>query len=150
MEFTFLMNAAIVRFSVDFCEQDRVLALTDKVKGAINIGFEKLSNETKLSVKELYLALGLGKVYRLGFAELMSLRAYARKVSQEKIEENKDRPEVFSTLACAREAFPEMPLFLKDDGTVESSDTGSITQGQRAIETLQAVESIRRILTSLM
>ena len=80
----------------------------------------------------------------------MSLRAYARKVSQEKIEENKDRPEVFSTLACAREAFPEMPLFLKDDGTVESSDTGSITQGQRAIETLQAVESIRRILTSLM
>ena len=150
MEFTFLMNAAIVRFSVDFCEQDRVLALTDKVKGAINIGFEKLSNETKLTVKELYLALGLGKIYRLGFAELMSLRAFARKASQEKIEENKDKPEVFSTLACAREAFPEMPLFLKDDGTVETSDAGSITQGQRAIESMQAVASIRNLLSAMM
>ena len=150
MEFTFLMNAAVIRFSVDFCEQDRVLALTDKVKGAINIGFEKLSNETKLPVKELYLALGLGKIYRLGFAELMALRAFARKASPEKVEEVKDRPEIFSTLACAREAFPEMPLFLKDDGTVEARDGGSISQGQRAIESLQAVSSIRSIIAKVL
>jgi hypothetical protein len=151
MEFTYIMNAAIVRFSVDFCEQDRVMALADKVKGAINLGLEKLVQERGSSPKELYNSLGLGKLYRLGFTELMALRSEARKISVESMQLLQDDPVVFSCVACVREAFPEMPLFLRDDGSVDegmgTGDPAKPLAGHRPIDTLRAVASLRDVLT---
>ncbi len=148
MEFTFLMNAAVVRFGVDFCEQDQVLILADKVKGAINLGIEKIVREKPISIKDLFEIFGLGKLYRVGLTELMSVRSAARKIPAEQIELIKDDPVLFSTLACAREAFPEMPMFLSDDGSVES-DRGSLESGQRAIETLAATATIRAMIEKI-
>ena len=148
MEFTYLMNAAVVRFSIDFCEQDRVLQLADKVKGAINIGFEKIASESKLSVKDIYSSLGLGRIYRVGLSELMALRAYARKVEAAQLEQLRDKLKELAVVARVREPFPEMPLSLKDDGTLDDSGevAGQISQESRAIETMQAVTSLRSII----
>jgi hypothetical protein len=149
MEFTYLMNAAVVRFSIDFCEQDRVFQLADKVKGAINIGFEKIASESKRPVKEIYSALGLGKIYRVGLAEVMALRLFARKVEPKQLELLRDQVKDLAVVARAREPFPEMPLSLKDDGTFDESSgmPGQISQESRAIETMQAVSSLRAIIS---
>lgn len=146
MEMTFLMNSAIVRFGIDFCEQDQVLALAEKVKGAINIGLERLTHDGSIGVKECYDILGLGKLYRSGFTELMSLRSAARKLSPQELDSIRDDAVTFSAIACAREAFPEMPYFLKDDGNLEGT-AGSLPPGQRAIETLQAMKTIRAMIS---
>jgi hypothetical protein len=143
MEFTYIMNAAIVRFGCDFSDQDQVFALSDKVKGAINLGLEKLVKDSNRSVLEVYQGLGLGKLYRLGLTDLTALRSSARKIPLEVAEGIKDSDKVlFSVLACAREAFPGMPIFLEDDGQVTEKD-GSLESGERAIESLQAVATVR-------
>ena len=150
MEFTYVVNAAIVRFGIDFSDQDAVFLLCQKVKGAINIGLEKLVEETGTRVQEIYNTLGLEKLYRLGLADLMVLRALARKVSLEQAELFRDaEPALFSTVACAREPFPSMPLFLEDNGTVEQKD-GALESGERAIETLAAVKAVRDLLDGVI
>lgn len=146
MEFTYVVNAAIVRFGIDFSDQDAVFLLCQKVKGAINIGLEKLVEQTGTRVQELYNTLGLEKLYRLGLADLMVLRSRARKVSLEQAEAFRDaEPALFSTVACAREPFPSMPLALEDDGTVEQKN-GVLESGERAIETVAAVTAVRELL----
>jgi hypothetical protein len=148
MEFTYLMNAAVVRWGVDFSEQESVLMLAEKVKGAINLALERLVQATRKPVRELYDGLGLGKIYRLGMTELLSLRNAARKIELEKLQAKSDDRVVIATVACAREAFPEMPLFLNDDGTV-TEEQGQLPSGQRAIESLRALQTIRDILTKV-
>lgn len=146
MEFTYLINAAVVRYGIDFSDQEQLLALCEKVKGAINIALEKLVKDSDRTVLDVYQALGLGKLYRLGLTEITSLRSSARKVSLEVAEKFKDSDRVlFATLACAREAFPSMPAFLEDDGSVVATD-GSLESGDRAIETLKAISTIRSML----
>ncbi len=149
MEFTYIMNAAIVRFGVDFSDQEQVLALCEKVKGAINVGIEKLVKESSRSVLDVYQGLGLGKLFRLGLTDITSLRTSARKIPLEVAEAFKDSDKVlFSVLACAREAFPGMPVFLEDDGSVVEKD-GSLESGERSIQSVQAIATVRAKLEQL-
>lgn len=146
MEFTYVLNAAVVRFGIDFSDQEAVFLLCQKVKGAINIGLEKLVEETGNRVHDIYNTLGLEKLYRLGLAEVMVLRSRARRISLEQAESFRDAdPALFSTVACAREPFPTMPLFLEDDGTVDQKDE-TLESGERAIETLAAVKAVRDLV----
>lgn len=143
MEFTYLMNAAVVRFGVDFADQEEVLRLCDKVKGAINIALEKLVKDSDRTVTGVYQILGLEKLYRLGLTDLTALRGTARKIPLEVAETFKESDKVlFSVLACAREIFPCMPVFLDDDGTVVERD-GALESGSRAIETVKALQTLR-------
>lgn len=149
MEFTYLMNGAVVRFGVEFHNQDAVLDLAEKVKGAINIGLEKIRNESTISITEAHAKLGLGKLYRLGLTELMAVRTKARKTPLDGVGELKDTdPVLFSTLACAREAFPVMPIFLKNDGTIEQ-EGGSLPAGHRSFDTMQGVASVHSLLDKI-
>lgn len=143
MEFTYIVNAAVVRFGVDFSDQEQVLALCEKIKGAINIAIEKLVSGSTRTVVDVYQGLGIGKLYRLGLTEVTALRTLARKIPLEVAEAVKDSERVlFSVIACAREAFPAMPMCLDDDGSVVDKD-GTLPSGMRAIETLQAVATVR-------
>lgn len=146
MEFTYLVNAAIVRFSIDFSDLEQVLLVCEKIKGAINIALEKLTKGGEREVLEVYKALGLQKLYRLGLTEVLSLRALARKISLEVAEgfKDSDKP-LFSIVACAREAFPCMPMCIADDGSVLES-AGSLATGVRPIETLSGCTSVRTAL----
>jgi len=146
MEFTYLVNAAIVRFGVDFGDQESVLFLCQKIKGAVNIGLEKVLTEDSHSLESVYTTLGLEKLYRLGLTELMALRTTARKVTLEQAESFKDSDtSLFSIVACAREPFPCMPMFLEDDGSV-SDEEGALPTGERAIETLAGVRAVGNLL----
>lgn len=146
MEFTYIMNAAVVRWGVDFSEQPKVLELAEQVKGAVNLALEKLTKDGATSVKAAYTALGLEKLYRLGLTELMALRNKARKVSLEAAEKIKESDQAaFSAVACAREAFPVMPLFLNDDGTVVD-EGGTLPAGTKPIGTMQAVATVSALI----
>lgn len=146
MEFTYIMNAAVVRWGVDFADQSKVLELAEQVKGAINLALEKITKDGAATIKDAYNALGLGKLYRLGLTELMALRSKARKISLEAAEKIRDSNQAaFSAVACAREAFPVMPLFLNDDGTVVD-EGGSLPAGTKPIGTLQAVATVSALI----
>lgn len=149
MEFTFIMNGATVRWGVDFYDQPLVIQLAEKVKGCINLALERLTREQGRGVLDIYQSLGLVKLYRLGLTELLALRSKARKVDLSVAEKlQASDPVLFSVLASTRESFPEMPLALQDDGTV-ISDQGMVQQGQRPIETFQALETLHRLLASI-
>lgn len=146
MEFTYLLNGAVVRFGVDFSEQELVLQLCEKMKGAINLALEKLVKGSDRTVHEVYQVLGLEKLYRLGLTELMSLRGQARKVSLEDAEKFRDSdPVLFSIVACAREAFPCAPECIDNSGAVVATAMGLQT-GTRPIENLQIIEVMKGAL----
>jgi hypothetical protein len=150
MEFTYLMNAAVVWFRVDFSEQDRVFVLAEQVKGAINLALERLVQDGTVSLREAYDKLGLGKLYRLGLTELLSLRRRSQRIPVETIERlSRDDKPLFAVIACIREHFPSMPLCINDDGSVVEPQGGVLPSGSRPIETVVAVESIKRVLESL-
>ena len=145
-----------MRWGIDFAEQERVLELAEQVKGAINLGLERLIADGTTTVLEAYNALGLGPLFRLGMTELMALRSRARKIPLELADKVKDAdPVLFSTLACAREAFPAMPMFLNEDGSIVDSGasgvdiSGSLQPGTRPIESLQAIKSVSSLLDKL-
>jgi hypothetical protein len=149
LEFSYIMNAAVVRWAVDFSDQEKVLLLAEKVKGAINIALERVVSDGVSTVGEAYRSLGLTKLYRLGLTELMALRRKAQRVPKDvaqKIAE--DDKILFCTLACALEPFPEMPLFLSDDGKV-ASDDGTLASGQRPIEGVLALTTVHRLLDKI-
>jgi hypothetical protein len=150
MEFTYIMNGAIVRWGVDFTNHELVLELAEKVKGAINIGLEKMEKGDNVSVLQAYERLGLGKLYRLGLTELMALRTKARKMPLDGVGALQETdPVLFSVLACAREAFPVMPIFLANDGSVEQ-EGGSLEAGHRPIDTAQGAETVVRLLDTIV
>ena len=146
MEFTYLMNAAVVRWGIDFCNQESVLDLAERIKGAINIALEKLTKGTGYSLKEIYASLGLGKLYRVGLTDLMLLRTKARKIPLEGVGALKDSdPAMFGALAGAREAFPVMPMYLNDDGSLEQ-EHGVLPAGQRPFTSLKSIETVSGLL----
>jgi hypothetical protein len=150
MEFTYLVNAAVVRFGVDFADQEQVLNLCERIKGAINLGLEKLLKDSDRLIGDLYQSLGLEKIYRLGLTELLSLRALARKIPLEQAELIKDSEQVrFSIIACARENLPCMPVCVEDSGKVIENG-GVLESGNRPIESMQAVSFLRRSLEELI
>jgi hypothetical protein len=147
-EFTFLVNAAIVHHGVDFADQDEVLALARKVKGALSLGLASLVADGQYSLETVDKELGLGPVYRLGYSRLQRLKRMALAISRERLESIRDEPELFSVVACAREAFPAMPALLEDDGTVRSDD-GRVQQGARAIESEEAFKTVQTRLREI-
>jgi hypothetical protein len=147
MEFTFIMNAAVVRWGIDFSDQARVLELAEQVKGAINIALERLSHDGSTTITDAYDALGLGKLFRLGLTELMALRSKARKMTLENLEKLQQADSVlFSTVACAREAFPMMPLFLNEDGSLVEEGEGKLIPGTKPIGTVKALATVKSLL----
>ena len=146
MEFTYLLNGAVVRFGVDFSDQEQVLQLCEKIKGAINLGLEKLVKDSDRTVYDVYQVLGLEKLYRLGLTDVLSLRTQARTISLEAAEALRgDDPILFSIIACAREVFPCAPACVDDNGAAVETALGLQT-GSRPIEGLQTMKILRRAL----
>ncbi len=149
LELSYIMNAAVVRWGIDFSEQERVLLLAEKVKGAINIGLERVTADGTSTVADAYRSLGLTKLYRLGLTELAALRRKAQRIPHDVVQKLAEEDKVlFSTAACALEPFPEMPLFLSDDGSV-AREGGALTSGQRPIESVQALTTVHGLLDKI-
>jgi hypothetical protein len=149
LEFSYIMNAAVVRWGIHFSDQESVLLLAEKVKGAINIALERVVLDGAFTVLDAYRSLGLTKLHRLGLTELTALRRKALRIPKDAAQKLAEEDKVlFCTLACALEPFPEMPLFLSDDGSV-ASEGGALTSGQRPIESVQALTTVHRLLDKI-
>jgi hypothetical protein len=97
----------------------------------------------------VYEALGLGKLYRLGLTELMAIRTKARKIPLEGVGTLKDsEPILFGVVACAREAFPVMPIYLNDDGSAEY-EHGTLPAGHRSLTTTTGIATVSQLLDSV-
>lgn len=145
-ELTLVMNAAFVRWSVDLTEEESVRHWIAKVRGAINIGLEAALQRTGKSAGELYSALGLQKLYRLGLWRLHALYLQASKIPDEAVRSVSDDAPLFGVLAGARERFPEAPAYLRRDGSIDASG-GELQPGYRAIEHVEEIEQISRLLS---
>jgi len=165
-ELTYIMNGAIVRWLPDFFDYESVFSMAERVKGAINIGLEILQRESRLSIVEIYKALGLRKLYRVGLNELFALRRLARNMRKEAVDQIHDTSRL-AVLDGAAQTFPEIPTFLLEeppdaDVTGATSPTvptttqadqesgalppGRLRAGFQAIMSLSEVEKIRRFL----
>ncbi|MBX7144874.1 MAG: hypothetical protein K1X79_10520 [Oligoflexia bacterium] len=147
-ELTLIINAAIVRFGIQHFEQDAVRLLAQKVKGAISLGLEVLLSKSKFSPKELYQALGLQKLYRVGLAYLMHLGKLAHRVNANAQQLEDKNSALFLSLAGAREAFPVAPEILSSDG-VFSAPHQEVTPSFRPFEHLAEVKAVQELLKSL-
>jgi hypothetical protein len=149
MEFTYILNGAVVRFGVDFSDHEQVLSLCERVKGAINIGLERLVKDSDRTVQDVYQTLGLGKLYRLGVTELISIRSLARKISLEDAESIRGEDAVlFSIVACAREPFPCAPECIDNSGLGIERD-GSLATGIRPIDNLELLGVVKERLSGV-
>lgn len=148
-ELTLIMNAAIVHWSIQFSEQDQVLALAQKVRGAINIGLEQLHTLSSLGDDQLYSCLGLQKIYRIGLAQLFRLRKLANSKSPSLKVDGRDEIVAAAILQGARESFPVTAKFLSPDGVVQE-EHGVLPVGFRAIENKRDLENVRKLIEELL
>lgn len=82
-ELTMLMNAAIVRWEIDFDQASELYLLTQKVKGALNLGLERAMQLGDYCVDSVYKTVGLTKIYRFGLAQLFNLRDLVQQRQQQ-------------------------------------------------------------------
>lgn len=148
-ELTLVMNAAVVHFRVDYADRDSLLTLIDQVKGAIAIGIEAAKRAVpEISTVSAYRALGLARLFGLGFYELADLRKSATKHPTEQMRSLDAEGPLFGIIAGLREQFPKMPCFVLPNGSLETAD-GKLTPGYRAIESLAQVGTLAKLLRSL-
>lgn len=147
MEITLLINAGIVRWSIDFSDQESSMELIRSIRGAMNIGLEFLSRERPdRSLTEIEKTLKLRKIYQTGLHLILPLRkaAYDQKKKIEKIDEMDSV--TLALLEALIEPFPKLPKFIDQHGdTIESGD-GKLEGGFRALEHLSEIEWARSVL----
>lgn len=143
-EITLIINASIVFFSIPFYEYEFLLHHVERVKGALNLGLEHSIELGFKSAFDAYDTLGLQKLYRLGLYHLFELRKTAHKIKQDEVKNFIEDKILFSVTAHARQAFPETPLFIGTDGSIEQQQT--IQSGSRGIGYLAEIRCITKIL----
>lgn len=148
-ELTLILNASIQYYSIPFYEYELVLKQVEQIKGAINIGLERAATLCSRTPFEIYQILGLQRLYRLGLFELRAIRAFAFKLPKEKIVTLTDEAALFSILAHVRQDFPQLPVFLKEDGTIDAKD-GTLNQESRPFCHLQEVQVVKSKIETLM
>ncbi|MCO6429470.1 MAG: hypothetical protein J5J00_01320 [Deltaproteobacteria bacterium] len=158
-ELTFIINGALVRYDVEYYELEQVKLIAEKVKGAINIGLEMCRKVSRHSLAQIYDIVGLQKMYRAGLGRLSELRRKARAVSEGRKDHVGQDMELEAVLALAKAPFPEMPLFLKEDGSAtgqekqawessEEQESKNNPVAGRPIESLAELEKVARFIES--
>jgi len=145
-EFTLLMNAAIVHFSVEFYEYEKVYELAGKIKGALNIGLESACMLTNQSAEIVLEHLGLQKLYAHGFSKLMELRKKILSLGADLLEGLEQESLEFLLLAGIRLPFPECPECFRRCGEILKSSDGKLVTGFRAIEHLDEIKKLEEFL----
>jgi len=139
-ELTFILNAAIVRWNIDFHDSDSMNFLLEQVKGSIAVGIELMEGSNNSDLAEIYEVLGLQSLYRLGFTRLMQLHKEALQFSKDHLrviyDTNKDD---FTLIAHIQEPFPSLPCYEKHS-----------QHSKQAIASLKEVNDISAKLKTLL
>lgn len=138
-ELSFILNCAIVRWSVDFSAAKDMQFLIEQVKGATSIGVELVEQSGIAELAQALTKISLQKVYRLGLTRVMGLRKLALKVTAEQLRDlANSNPANFKMIACLRETFPCLPSENPEDGDQQRALSRN-NEIQRAEEILKAL-----------
>ena len=140
-ELTHLMNCAIIHWGIEISEYDEVLKLSNKVKGALNIGLELCMKISGLEASEVYKRIGLITMYRLGLTEVLSLKKTLSHLNESAIENMVHQEEEFGILAGLKENFPEVPNYFVNGKIL--SENGALLPGYRAFEYLSDLDAMK-------
>jgi len=146
-ELSLIMNAALVRFSINFWETEDVSKIAAKVKGALNIGLKLSKENSSLSEIEAFRVLGLQTIYRAGLAPILELSKIAQRLPKEVLESIEHDAPIYGIVSAVRVLFPEYPNFLNGDGSYLEAE-GKLLIGQRAFVDLGETNLIKEILLS--
>jgi len=150
-ELTLIMNCALVYFKVDLWNTEEVQFLTEKVKGAINIGLEIASSlAPTLSYLDIFAELNFQTLYRLGLGQLFSLKKAASKLNNEQLQQITKEAATFSLVAGLREAFPTFPRCINQDEQLVTNETGQLESGYQAFEHINQITFSREIIDKLL
>ena len=147
-ELTYLVNCSIVHFAIPFHEQSLINLHIQRVHGAINIGVQRVQELSDASLGDIFSHLGFVKLYRIGLAELGTLREAANNISRQ-IDKITAEPETDqaadAVLACAREVFPVLPMFFTSQGFL-SDEEGKLPGGVKPAASLSEIRAAKALL----
>ncbi len=147
-ELTFLLNGAMVRWSVTLHDVKAVAHMTRKVRGAMNIGLEAISLSGHPDILEVYDTIGLTRLYQLGLHHLFTLRSLSLKISSKHMEKlAHEDPARHVIVAGCQAPFPEAPmqLLLLDRPINASVSTGEHSIDASASTRMEAISKIAHI-----
>jgi len=129
-ELTLIMNAAVVKWGIKFYEYHDVVALSERVKGCINIGLESALELTETNILDAFKCLSLQGLYRLGLSKLFALRGEAEEIKKRSADSMPEKKA--EVLAAATMPFPEIPRFLKFQQTFYTEEPSEQKQSSPA------------------
>lgn len=144
-ELTVIINCAIVHFNVDHSDELAIHLIGSKVKGAINLGLQLITEHSSIPLSEAHAKLGLRPIYQLGLSTLLGVRKKARSL--------KKGGSVTDSIALTLvdhldRSFPEVPAFFNDDGSIDQV-SGELVGGSKPFEHLEQLRSVELILSRL-
>lgn len=144
-EISLIANAGLVYTQSDFSDYEEMLLLLQKIRGAICIGLEELGETGRASV-EIYLALGLQKIYKLGMTCLTELSKNAKKITEEKLEGLSEENKVI--IEYAMEQIPSLPEFYLEDRDLPANT--KLELHKKAYTSKKQVESVASFISQCL
>lgn len=140
-ELSFIMNAALVFWHVDFSDTLRLNLLVSQVKGMLNIGLEyAMRASPEMSASQIFERTGLQPLYRLGLTEVRKLQAAARKASKPVESAASGRALLIDLLASQPPAVPTFILQLSEQ------QHGQLASTPAALQNLADLDKVRSVL----
>ena len=149
-ELSRILNAGIVFYDQTFDNLEGMYELSEKIKGILNIGLERLLIETELNekLKDSYPIINLQDIYRYGLSFINDIRNKAIKVLNTKEDANNEpldsvNLEILNSLS---EKIPTLPLFVKDSENFISDSENKLIRGKRALRNYNDIETANKLL----
>ncbi|MGI6680261.1 MAG: DUF6178 family protein [Bdellovibrionota bacterium] len=159
-ELSRILNASIVFYERSFNNIENIYALSEKIKGILNIGLEKLleDSEIKERIDTIYPIVNLQDIYKYGLNFVRDLRNKALKILKEK-EDSLSLIEL-EIVKSLSEAIPALPSFVKNEnefiketsysqvrGSGNRSDNRNDNESNNENNNKSNYENIERLIT---
>lgn len=105
-----ILNTGLVVYRTALSERDEVELLQQQVRGLVNIGLEVCQRHFAVSAEELYQALSLQGLYRLGLHALLPLRAAIAEQVERRATEDGSLPHMHEIHDALLRPIPLCPL----------------------------------------
>lgn len=150
-ELTFILNAAIVHHGIDFSDITSLQNITSSVKGGVNIGLQAAALLDKREISDLFKALGLQKIYRLGLNKLSILRKLAISIKKQFGEEIEKDLNIKSVVNLATQMPPRIPMFLKGkiNSDPSSDEVDRLSTNSEPVETINELNGVIEYLNKI-
>ncbi len=147
LEFAQLFNSNLVHFQGDFGEELGLRSAIEKVFGTVNIGLEiAIKENNSVLSANIFRLIPLKELYRVGLAEVYSLRSICQKVPQDIRSALDHMNEALSLIVqYGSKPFPSIPKFFREDGTFDLEDDNISTE-ESHIYSLDQIRAVKNIV----